>query len=190
MRGAAVVGASVLGAAVVGAAVEGGDVAALLQVTLHPLAPPPLFLSLLVNSSSMSEEETNSKFLLFPQTLNIKIFISYKVKVISHFFCLVVGDDQSVTVATGLVVLDVDLLASELHLLAGLSQLVVDQAVHVVFVLAPLGSLVLERVAVIDDNTDISGVSVPTDSVCRDESLDKFRQLRNYLEQELRRARR
>merc|ERR1719471_575396 len=83
----------------------------------------------------------------------------------NYFFCLVVGNDQSVTVATGLVVLDVDLLASELHLLAGLSQLVVDQAVHVVFVLAPLGSLVLERVAVIDDNIDISGVSVPTDSV-------------------------
>merc|ERR1719471_2749844 len=54
----------------------------------------------------------------------------------NYFFCLVVGDGQSVTVATSLV--DVDLLASELHLLAGLSQLVVYQTVHVVFVLAPL----------------------------------------------------
>ena len=73
--GAAVVGAAVDGAAVVGAAVDGAavvepDVAGLLQVTLHPLAPAPVFLLLLVNSSNMSEEEVNLNFFFLPQTLN------------------------------------------------------------------------------------------------------------------------
>ena len=67
--GAAVVGAAVIGAAVVGATVEGADVLGLLQVTLHPLAPIPLFLPLLMNSSNMLEDETNSNFFFFPQTL-------------------------------------------------------------------------------------------------------------------------
>ena len=75
VEGAAVVGAAVDGAAVVGAAVDGAavvepDVAGLLQVTLHPLAPAPVFLLLLVNSSNMSEEEVNLNFFFLPQTLN------------------------------------------------------------------------------------------------------------------------
>lgn len=77
VEGAAVVGAAVDGAAVVGAAVDGAavvepDVAGLLQVTLHPLAPAPVFLLLLVNSSNMSEEEVNLNFFFLPQTLNWK----------------------------------------------------------------------------------------------------------------------
>ena len=65
-----VVGAAVEGAAVDGAAVVEPDVAGLLQVTLHPLAPAPVFLLLLVNSSNMSEEEVNLNFFFLPQTLN------------------------------------------------------------------------------------------------------------------------
>merc|ERR1719150_1735293 len=74
VEGAAVEGAAVDGAAVVGAAVDGAavvepDVAGLLQVTLHPLAPAPVFLLLLVNSSNMSEEEVNLNFFFLPQTV-------------------------------------------------------------------------------------------------------------------------
>merc|ERR1711953_783829 len=55
--------------AVDGAAVVEPDVAGLLQVTLHPLAPAPVFLLLLVNSSNMSEEEVNLNFFFLPQTV-------------------------------------------------------------------------------------------------------------------------
>ena len=66
----AVVGAAVL--AVVGAAVLAVVVvvAALLQVTLQPLAPAPFFLPSLMNSITISEVEVNTNFFLFPQTLN------------------------------------------------------------------------------------------------------------------------
>merc|ERR1719462_687973 len=103
-----------------------------------------------MNSSNMLEDETNSNFFFFPA---------------NNFFLLIVCDDQGVPVVTVLVILDVDLLAGELHLRAGLAQLVVDQTMHIVLVLAPLRSLVLERIAVINDNIDVSGVSVPTNSV-------------------------
>ena len=77
MVGAAVVGAAVLAVvgaavlAVVGAAVL--VVAALLQVTLQPLAPAPFFLPSLMNSTTMSEVEVNTNFFLFPQTLNRRV---------------------------------------------------------------------------------------------------------------------
>ena len=45
-------------------------VAALLQETLQPLAPPPLLLESLVNSTTISEVEVNVNFFFLPQILN------------------------------------------------------------------------------------------------------------------------
>ena len=84
VAGVVVVGADVAGVVVVGAdvvvvvgvAVVGADVAvvaAILQVTLQPMAPLPFFLLSLINSTMKSEADVNTKFLLLPQTLNKKI---------------------------------------------------------------------------------------------------------------------
>ena len=74
VAGVVVVGADVV--VVVGVAVVGADVAvaaAILQVTLQPMAPLPFFLLSLINSTMKSEVDVNTKFLLLPQTLNKKI---------------------------------------------------------------------------------------------------------------------
>ena len=68
--GAVVTGAGA-GAVVTGAGAGAVvTVAACVHWTTHPLAPGPLFFLSLVNSRTMLEEDLNTNFFFFPQTLN------------------------------------------------------------------------------------------------------------------------
>ena len=65
-----VVGALVVVVVVgVGAVVVGGAVAGLVQATLQPLAPRPIFWLSVMNSTMKSEEDLNTNFFFLPQTL-------------------------------------------------------------------------------------------------------------------------
>ena len=112
---------------------------ALWQVILHPVAPVPCFLALLMNFTTIVEFESNWIFFLFPQTLRkrnwLEKVINYNGQIL-RFITIFTRNGQGVSFAAVLLVVDdVDFVAVESDLSTGLIHQVVDSTVEIGWIL-------------------------------------------------------